>query len=418
MPWRCREIRLTTNPVDPSGDERLSHVLNASERLVMAGSVDEVVAILRDVARTAVGADGVAIVIQNGGYCSYIAEDAVSPLWEGHSFPAEHCISGWVMRRGETVAIRDVRLDPRIPQDAYAPTFVRSLVMAPIGRPVPVAALGAYWSQVRTHDDDTVKRLESLARLATIAIENARLTQARNRAAALGAAQNRILELAVEETSLSAALDAIVREVEALSPSRFLGSILLLNEEGSQLQQCAGPSLPHAYTDAVERVTVGLSADSGITSTIPNPWAVASDIANDPRWAEFRALAVGHGLQVCGSIPIRSAQGAMLGTFVMYHPELREPLPADIEIGDFVVKTVGLVVHRARAEAAIRSSEARYRQIVEGAEDFAIITFDAQGTVTGWNIGARRVVGYRAEEVMGRDGDLFYTETDQAERVF
>ncbi|SDH92105.1 hypothetical protein SAMN05216605_10992 [Pseudomonas abietaniphila] len=36
------------------------------------------------------------------------------------------------MRHGETVAIRDVRLDPRIPKEAYAPTFVRSLVMVPI----------------------------------------------------------------------------------------------------------------------------------------------------------------------------------------------------------------------------------------------------------------------------------------------
>lgn len=418
MPWRCREIRLTTVPVDPSGDERLSHVLNASERLVMAESVDEVVAVLRDVARATVGADGVAVIIQDEGRCSYIAEDAVSPLWQGQTYPADHCVSGWVIRRGETIAIRDVRLDPRIPQDAYAPTFVRSLVMAPIGRPVPVAALGAYWSQVRSHDDDTVKRLESLARLATIAIENARLTQARNRAAALGAAQNRILELAVEETPLNVALDAIVREVETLSPSRFLGSILLLSEEGGQLQHCAGPSLPLPFINAVESITVSPGAGSGSRATTPNPLASVSEIAHDLQWAEFRAQAIGHGLHVCASIPIRSAQGAMLGTFVMYHADLREPLSADLEICDFVVKTVGLVVHRARAEDAIRSSEARYRQIVEGAEDFAIITFDTKGAVTGWNIGAQRVIGYRADEVMGRGGDLFYTESDQAERVF
>jgi PAS domain S-box-containing protein len=393
-------------------------VLNASERLVMAESVDEVVAVLRDVARATVGADGVAVIIQDEGRCSYIAEDAVSPLWQGQTYPADHCVSGWVIRRGETIAIRDVRLDPRIPQDAYAPTFVRSLVMAPIGRPVPVAALGAYWSQVRSHDDDTVKRLESLARLATIAIENARLTQARNRAAALGAAQNRILELAVEETPLNVALDAIVREVETLSPSRFLGSILLLSEEGGQLQHCAGPSLPLPFINAVESITVSPGAGSGSRATTPNPLASVSEIAHDLQWAEFRAQAIGHGLHVCASIPIRSAQGAMLGTFVMYHADLREPLSADLEICDFVVKTVGLVVHRARAEDAIRSSEARYRQIVEGAEDFAIITFDTKGAVTGWNIGAQRVIGYRADEVMGRGGDLFYTESDQAERVF
>jgi PAS domain S-box-containing protein len=330
--------------VDLDHEDRLSHVLSASERLVMAGSVDEVVAVLRDTARATVDAEGVAVVLEDRGRCAYVAEDAVSALWQGQSFAADHCISGWVLRHGETAAIRDVRVDPRIPQNAYSPTFVRSLVMVPIGRPVPVAALGAYWSEVREHDEDTIKRLESLARLATIAIENARLTQARNRAAALGAAQNRILELAVEDTALHITLDAIVLEVEALSPSGFLVGIVLLNEEGSQLQHCVGPSLPAAHNEAV----------------IGTPF--------EAHWGQLRALASVHDLAVCRLVPIRSAQGDMLGAFIMYHRETREPLPADIEIVDFVVHTVGLVVHRARADAGIRVSEARLRLAVDHAD--------------------------------------------------
>lgn len=135
---------MSTVPVDQNNEGRLSLVLNASERLVMARSVEEVVAVLRDTARAAVGAEGIAVVIEDEGRCSYVAEDAVSPLWQGQTFQADQCISGWAMHHRETVAIRDVRIDPRIPQDAYAATFVRSLVMVPIGRPVPVAALGAY----------------------------------------------------------------------------------------------------------------------------------------------------------------------------------------------------------------------------------------------------------------------------------
>ncbi len=349
-------------PKDLIGDDRLSHVLNASERLTSAASVDEVVAVLRDTARAAVGAEGIAVVIENKGRCSYVAEDAVSPLWQGQSFPIDHCISGWAIRHGETVAIRDVWLDPRIPQNAYTPTFVRSLVMVPIGRPVPISALGAYWSDVRDHDPDTIKRLESLARLATIAIENARLTQARNHEAALAATQNRILELAVEVITLNATLDAIVREVEALSISGFVGSILLLDEDGEHVEHCAGPSLPDAYTDAVKAIAVApfLGYQTALTAV--------ADIMIDPRWSEFRDLAAGHGLLVCWSIPIRSAQGALLGAFVLYHRELREPLPADTEIIDFVAHTVGLIVHRARTDSAIRISESRLRLAVDHAD--------------------------------------------------
>jgi GAF domain-containing protein len=287
----------STMPMDRSGEDRLSHVLTASERLVTARSMDEVVAVLRDTARTAVGAEGVAVVLSDDGRCSYVAEDAVSPLWQGQTFPADQCISGWVMRHGETVAIRDVRLDPRIPQEAYASAFVRSLVMVPIGRPDSVAALGAYWSDVRTHDRDTIERLESLARLATIAIENARLTQARDRAAALGAAQNRILALAVEETTLTVALEAIVREVEALSSSGLLGSILLLDEDGRHLRHGAGSSLPAAYNEAIDGIPIGPNVGSCGTAAFRNEPVFASDITNDPLWTQFRELALRHGLR-------------------------------------------------------------------------------------------------------------------------
>lgn len=403
---------MPTVPVNTDSDERLAHVLNASERLVMAGTVEEVVAVLRDTARATVGAQGITVVIDNDGYCSYVAEDAVSALWQGQTFPADHCISGWAMRHGETVIIPDVRLDARIPQEAYAPTFVRSLVMVPIGKPASVAALGAYWADVGTPDDGTIRRLESLARLATIAIENARLTQARNRAAAQRAAQNRILELAVEEGSLDVSLDAIVREVEALSPSGFVGAILLFNEDGGSVQHCAAPSLSPACID-LNALAVDATRDADNSAS-----GRASDAASFSLWARFEELTREQGLHLCWSTSICSAQGGVLGAFVLLHQALRKPLPADTEIVDFVVQTVGLVVHRARAEAAIRISEARYRQIVEGAEDFAIITFDAQGVVTSWNIGAQRIVGYDGQEVLGSAGDLFYTGVDRAAGVF
>jgi hypothetical protein len=110
---------LPTAPVDSASEDRLFHVLDAGERLAAATSVDEVVAVLRDTARAAVGAQGISVVLEQEGRCFYAAEDAVSPLWQGQKFAAEQCISGWAMRHRETVTVSDVRLDPRIPQDAY-----------------------------------------------------------------------------------------------------------------------------------------------------------------------------------------------------------------------------------------------------------------------------------------------------------
>lgn len=90
FPW---ELCLSTVSVGQNNEGRLSHLLNASERLGTTRSVDEVVAVLRDTARAAVGSEGIAIVIEDEGRCSYVAEDADSPLWQGQTFKADHCIS-------------------------------------------------------------------------------------------------------------------------------------------------------------------------------------------------------------------------------------------------------------------------------------------------------------------------------------
>jgi PAS domain S-box-containing protein len=69
------------------------------------------------------------------------------------------------------------------------------------------------------------------------------------------------------------------------------------------------------------------------------------------------------------------------------------------------------------AEASLLASETRYRQIVEGAEDFAIMVLDEHGVVTTWNSGAERVTGFGEDEAIGRIGDFFFTTEDRAAMV-
>ena len=55
-----------------------------------------------------------------------------------------------------------------------------------------------------------------------------------------------------------------------------------------------------------------------------------------------------------------------------------------------------------------------YRAIVESAVDYAIITLDLSGRVTGWNRGAQAVLGWDEAEVVGQQGDLIFTSEDRA----
>ncbi len=58
-------------------------------------------------------------------------------------------------------------------------------------------------------------------------------------------------------------------------------------------------------------------------------------------------------------------------------------------------------------------SEERFRAMVAGVKDYAIFMLDPQGRVSTWNVGAQRVKGYTAEEILGEHFSRFYTEEDK-----
>ena len=80
-----------------------------------------------------------------------------------------------------------------------------------------------------------------------------------------------------------------------------------------------------------------------------------SDIENDPLWADFKELALSHGLRACWSIPILTRGRKVLGTFAMYHREPREPTIRDLMLVDLVTQTAALVIDRERAHEALRN---------------------------------------------------------------
>ena len=148
------------------------------DQLDAARDLTEVGLVVRTAARALTGAKGATFVLRDGEYCFYADEDAIAPLWKGQRFPMTNCISGWAMLNDATAVVPDIEADERIPLAAYRPTFVRSLVMVPVGRPSPVAAIGAYWSVPRTPATGEVARLQALATAAGSAIARIGLADA------------------------------------------------------------------------------------------------------------------------------------------------------------------------------------------------------------------------------------------------
>ncbi len=161
-----------------SGAETLTTLATAIDEFSNAVSVAEVQRLVFSAARRLTGADGATLILREGGQCHYVDEDAIEPLWKGSRFPLENCISGWAMAHREPAVVEDVYDDPRIPQHLYRPTFVRSLLVVPIGRlSEPIGAIGMYWAQRHRASDEQVAAARALAAGAATALERARLAQ-------------------------------------------------------------------------------------------------------------------------------------------------------------------------------------------------------------------------------------------------
>jgi GAF domain-containing protein len=63
----------------------------------------------------------------------------------------------------QPAVIDDIYDDPRVPADAYRPTFVRSLAMVPVGDGTPFAAIGCYWARHHRATEDDIRLLSLLA---------------------------------------------------------------------------------------------------------------------------------------------------------------------------------------------------------------------------------------------------------------
>jgi PAS domain S-box-containing protein len=93
---------------------------------------------------------------------------------------------------------------------------------------------------------------------------------------------------------------------------------------------------------------------------------------------------------------------------------------APIREGGRIVGAVAIntdITDRYRAQEDLRLSEERFRLLVESLRDYAIFTMDPEGKVTGWNVGAERLFGWKEEEILGRSASFVFLESDVREGV-
>lgn len=150
-----------------------------------------------------------------------------------------------------------------------------------------------------------------------------------------------------------------------------------------------------------------------------------------PRYEEidssysFKKVSMGHGDQ-------RSDLGEYsLFEMLLEYRYLRETLfsqieregpisPSERDIIIFAIEQ-GMInsgsIFSDKTQKKVQEQESRYRSVVEGIQDHAIIRIDFDGIIQDWNTGAEHIFQYKKEEIIGLNTRILFTEDDNLKEV-
>jgi PAS domain S-box-containing protein len=119
------------------------------------------------------------------------------------------------------------------------------------------------------------------------------------------------------------------------------------------------------------------------------------------------------GYESVALVPIKS-EGVNIGLLQVNARRKNVFSLASIHFLEELGQVIGIAVERRRAELALRESEEKFRRITEQGFD-VVFTAEMDGTLTYASPSAKRVFGYSAEEMIGRNASQFIAESTMPE---
>ncbi|MDR6657463.1 diguanylate cyclase (GGDEF)-like protein/PAS domain S-box-containing protein [Tardiphaga robiniae] len=163
--------------------------------------------------------------------------------------------------------------------------------------------------------------------------------------------QHHILEALADEQPLLDVMDNLCRKVEQIAPD-VVCSVLHVDSAGL-LHPLGGPSLPAGYAQALDGIAIGPDVGSCGTAAFRGEPVLVTDIENDPLWLPYNSAPLASGLKACWSMPIKTRDGRVIGTFAFYFRECRRPSRLHHGIVDACVHLAAVAIEREEARNEI-----------------------------------------------------------------
>lgn len=223
--------------------------------------------------------------------------------------------------------------------------------------------------------------------------------------------QIKILERVAANVPLKDILLHLIHMVEDQSVN-LLCSIMLYDSERKILRHGAAPSLPESYNQILDGTKVAVNSGSCGAAAFLGERVVVEDITTHPNWAEYKHLALPHGLRACWSTPIFTPQGEVIGTFAIYYKERRLPTPRELHWVDAATHLAAITILRDRSAETIRKNETHLRQLLETTHE-GVWMVDPCGTTTFVNPRLAEMLDSTPAALLGQNALSFRFDEDQ-----
>lgn len=173
--------------------------------------------------------------------------------------------------------------------------------------------------------------------------------------------ETHILKMLSRRAPMMDVLKEVCNLIDSSSPD-VISAVLLLDDDGLHLRLAAGPRVPEAWNDSLNRLEPHRPPRSEQTSQGDDRSAALTDLQTDPTFASCWSLARVHNVRAAWSVPIASEHRGTLGSLIFFCPTPSPPCIRDLDLIEHAIHMAAITIECHQNEEELREFSRRLYQ--------------------------------------------------------
>lgn len=155
----------------------------------------------------------------------------------------------------------------------------------------------------------------------------------------------------------------------------------------------------------------------------PNQVTDVPDARLDPRFADNPQVLVADGIRSYSGAPLQLSDNVAIGTLCVFDTKPRQLSPAQLKaLQQLAAQAVHLMQCRLLQQQAqlqqqqMQKTRSRLQAVIDSSTEAAMIATDVDGVIQLFNTGAERMLGYLADEVIGKQTPAIFHDPNEVQR--